>query len=211
MLILENQTSDPVFEIASVNRNGCHAMLKKLFKNRDEWRAWLEKNHDRESEIWLVFYKVKVNKESIKYQEAVEEALCFGWIDSKVNRIDDERHMQKYTPRKVNSIWSPTNKKRVAKLKKAGLMTEFGLRAVDIAKKNGSWNKLDSVNIRLEIPRALKEALEKNQRAKKNYENLPPSRKKQFLWWIKSAKRDETIKKRIRETIKLLVENKRPG
>lgn len=183
-------------------------MLKKLFNNRDEWRSWLENNHEKETEIWLIFYKVKVNKESIKYEEAVEEALCFGWIDSIVKRIDDEKHMQRYTPRKVKSNWSASNKRRVAKLIKEGLMTEFGLRAVEIAQQNGSWNKLDSVDIRLETPKALKDALVKNQIAKNNFENLAPSRKKQFLWWIESAKRDETKEKRIKETIRLLVENK---
>ena len=186
-------------------------MLKKLFKNRLEWRSWLAKNHDKETEIWLVFYKVKTQKESIKYEEAVEEALCFGWIDSVVKRIDDEKHMQRYTPRKVNSNWSATNKARVTKLIKEGSMTEFGLSAVEIAKQNGSWNKLDSVDIRIETPKALKDALAKNDRARKRFEKLAPSRKKQFLWFIESAKRVETREKRIKETIRLLVENKSPG
>lgn len=185
-------------------------MNKKLFKNRHEWREWLEQNHDEETEIWLVFYKVKVNKVSIKYEEAVKEALCFGWIDSTVKRIDDEKHMQRYTPRKVNSNWSASNKTRVEKLIKEGLMTEFGLRAIEAAKENGTWNILDSVDVRLEIPKTLADAFKKNKRAKKEFEKLAPSRKKQFLWWIVNAKRDETKEKRIKETIRLLVENKRP-
>ena len=186
-------------------------MIKKLFKNRGEWRAWLEQNHQKESEVWLVFYKVKVNKKSIKYNEAVEEALCFGWIDSLVRRIDDEKYMQKYTPRKANSYWSASNKARVARLMKAGLMTESGLKAIEIAKKNGAWNKLDSIDIRLETPKQLADAFSKNQRARKEFEALARSRKKQLLWWIESAKRDETKEKRIKETIRLLVENKQPG
>jgi len=186
-------------------------MLKKLFIHRREWRSWLEKNHDKENEIWLIFYKVKTKKESIKYEEAVEEALCFGWIDSVVKRIDDEKHMQKYTPRKVKSNWSGSNKARVLKLIETGLMTESGFKAVEIAKQNGSWNRLDSVDIRIETPLILKDALAKNDRARKRYEKLAPSRKKQFLWWIESAKRDETKEKRIKETIRLLVENKSPG
>ena len=119
--------------------------------------------------------------------------------------------MQRYTPRKINSNWSATNKARVEKLIKKGVMTEFGLEAVKIAKQNGSWNKLDSVDIRLETPKALKDAFAQNQRAKKIFEDLAPSRKKQFLWWIESAKRNETKEKRVRETIRLLIENKRPG
>jgi len=185
--------------------------MKKSFKSRKEWRVWLDKNHDKEPGIWLVFYKVKVNKESVKYDEAVEEALCFGWIDSTVKRIDDEKHMQKYTPRKENSNWSSKNKKRVEKLIKEGLMTEFGLKTIEIAKRNGSWNKLDSVDIHLETPKELADAFKNNTKAKKAFEKLAPSRKKQFLWWVKSAKRIETKNKRIKETLRLLIENKRPG
>ena len=186
-------------------------MNQKLFKNRHEWRKWLVKNHDTESNIWLVFYKIKVKKESVKYEEAVEEALCFGWIDSLVKRIDDEQYMQKYTPRKASSNWSATNKARVQKLIKAGLMTAHGLKAIKIAKKNGSWNRLDSVDIRLETPKELTDALAQNSDARKAFEKLSPSRKKQFLWWIKSAKREETKNKRIKESLRLLIENKRPG
>lgn len=186
-------------------------MLKKLFKSRQEWRRWLEINHSKKSEIWLVFYKVKTGKESIRYEEAVQEALCFGWIDSMVRRIDDEKHMQKYTPRKARSNWSASNKKRVSELVKAGLMTEYGMRAIDEAKKNGSWNRLDSVDIRLEIPGDLNTALAENKLAKEIFNGLAPSHKKQYLYWITSAKRDETRQKRINETIKLLLKNKRPG
>ena len=186
-------------------------MLKRLFVNRSAWRLWLEKNHNKANEIWLVIYKATTNKKSIKYAESVEEALCFGWIDSVLKRIDDEKYMQKFSPRKHQSNWSATNKARIAKLIKEGLMTEHGLKAVEIAKQNGSWNRLDSVDIRIETPKPLENALEKNDRAKKRYENLAPYRKKQFIWWIKSAKRDETKEKRIRETIRLLVADKNPG
>jgi len=186
-------------------------MLKKLFKNRQEWRKWLENNHSNEPVIWLVFYKLKTKKESVTYEEAVEEALCFGWIDSTVKRIDDEKHMQKYTPRKIKSNWSASNKARVKKLIKNGLMTEFGLRAIDTAKRNGSWNRLDSVEIRMESPNDFKMALAKDKLAKSKFDSLAPSRKKQFLYWITSAKRDETRKRRINETIKLLLADKPPG
>ncbi len=186
-------------------------MLKKLFKDRHEWRSWLEKNHDKTSELWLVFYKVKTRKKSIKYEEAVEEALCYGWIDSIVKRIDDEKHMQKYTPRKENSNWSASNKERVIKLISDGSMTDFGLRKIEAAKQNGSWNKLDSVDIRIETPPDLEQAFKSNKSAKQKFEELSPSRKKQFLWWIQSAKRDITRERRINETIRMLLENKKLG
>ena len=186
-------------------------MQQKPFKNREEWRTWLERNHASEKGIWLVFYKVKAKKESIKYEEAVEEALCFGWIDSVVRRIDDERHMQKYTPRRVRGNWSATNKARVEKLVKEGLMTKFGLEVIKIAKQNGSWERFDSIDIRLGAPKEFRDALERHDSAKRRFENLPPSGKRQFLWWIDSAKRNETKEKRIKETIRLLLENKRLG
>ena len=179
-------------------------MLKKLFITRKEWRNWLEKNHNKETEIWLIFYKVKVKKSSIKYEDAVEEALCFGWIDSTVKRIDNEKHMQRYTPRKAKSNWAASNKTRVKKLIKKGLMTEYGLDSIKIAKQNGSWNKLDNIETRLEVPELLKDAFKTNNKAKELYEKLAPSRKKQIIWWIESAKRIETREKRIKDTLDML-------
>lgn len=179
-------------------------MIKKLFKTRKEWRNWLEKNHNKETEIWLIFYKVKVQKASLKYEDAVEEALCFGWIDSTVKRIDNEKHMQRYTPRKPKSNWAASNKSRVKKLIKKGLMTEFGLESIKIAKQNGSWNKLDNIETRLEIPEELKDAFNTNNKSKELFEKLAPSRKKQIIWWIESAKRIETRKKRVKDTIVML-------
>ena len=164
--------------------------------------------HDKRDEIWLVFYKVKTKKVSIKYDEAVEEALCFGWIDSTVRRVDDEKHMQRYTPRKASSNWSLKNKQRVSELIEKGLMTDIGLRSIEIAKNNGSWKNLDSVDIRLEVPQILEDAFKRNEQARLKYEELSPSRKKQFLWWIDSAKRNTTKEKRTSETIKMLLENK---
>lgn len=175
-------------------------------KSRADWRKWLEKNHDKETEIWLIFYKVKVKKDSLRYAEAVEEALCFGWIDSTLRRIDDEKHMQRYTPRKAKSNWSALNKSRVSKLIESGLMTEFGLNSIKLAKQNGSWNRLDSVEIRMEIPAELKKAFKTNNSAKKIYEKLAPSRKKQIIWHIKSAKRIETKEKRVNDIINLLLQ-----
>ena len=182
-------------------------MVKKLFKTRKAWRNWLVKNHDKETEIWLIFYKVKVKKESLKYEDAVEEALCFGWIDSTVKRIDDEKHMQRYTPRKARSNWAASNKARVKRLIENGLMTESGLNSIKIAKQNGSWNKLDNIETRLEIPEELKGVFKANQKAKELFEKLSPSRKKQIIWWIESAKRHETRVKRVNDTVHSLFEN----
>ena len=186
-------------------------MNKRLFKTRSEFRKWLEKNHEKETEIWLIFYKVKSGKLSVKYHEAVEEALCFGWIDSVVRRIDDEKHMQRYSPRKPRSVWAESNKKRVADLIKRGKMRESGIKMVEIAKKNGMWDKINEVDLNTEVPAELETAFKTNSKAKALFGKLSPSRRKQFIWWIRSAKRNETIEKRVKETLRLLEENKSPG
>ncbi len=175
---------------------------------RDEWRAWLRKNHAGKQGVWLVFYKKHTGKPSLPYDEAVEEALCFGWIDSQVNRLDDERYIQKFTQRKKNSTWSALNKKRVQKMVRLGRMTEAGLRAVEEAKKNGSWSKLDAVERLDRVPPDLVQAMTGNAQARKHFSRLPASAKKQFLWWIESAKRAATREKRVKETVKLLSQGK---
>ena len=182
-----------------------------LFKDRKEWREWLEGHHDSSTEVWLVYYKKHIKKNSIQYEEAVEEALCFGWIDSKVKRIDEEKYIQRYTPRKEDSNWSQSNKKRVAKLIAQGLMTLSGLEKIEVAKRNGSWYRLDDIDIEIVVPEDLQSALVENPSAKENFENYAPSHKKQYLWWLKSAKKDETRQKRIREIIKRAEENIKPG
>jgi uncharacterized protein YdeI (YjbR/CyaY-like superfamily) len=184
---------------------------KRLFKNREAWRAWLAENHARETELWLVYYKKHTGKPSVAQPDAVEEALCYGWIDSIVRTIDDERYMQKYTPRKDKSNWSALNKKRVAKLIRQGKMTPAGQAKIDAAKKNGSWSRLDAVEQRAEMPPELEKALGRNKKARAFFEELAPSHKKQYIWWIASAKRDETRKKRVRETVKRLAAGRKPG
>lgn len=128
-------------------------------KTREEWRAWLEENHSEEKEIWLLYYKKHTGQPRIPYDDAVEEALCYGWIDSIVKRIDDETFMQKFTPRKVKSNWSDLNKKRVKELIEQGLMEKPGLEIIEIAKKNGSWNKVIESTVSFEMPQELEEVL----------------------------------------------------
>jgi uncharacterized protein YdeI (YjbR/CyaY-like superfamily) len=186
-------------------------MESHLFTDRGKWRQWLEEHHNSKSEVWLIYYKKGTKKKSIKYEEAVEEALCFGWIDSKVKKIDEERYMQRYTPRKDDSNWSQSNKKRVATLIEQGLMTPSGLEKIEIAKRNGSWYRLDDIERDILVPEDLKSALSENPQAKENFENFAPSQRKQYLWWLKSAKRDDTREKRIREIIRRAEENIKPG
>jgi uncharacterized protein YdeI (YjbR/CyaY-like superfamily) len=178
-------------------------------KDREKWRNWLQENYNSSPGIWIIYYKKNSQKPTIEYDEAVEEALAFGWIDSKVKALDNERYMQLFTPRKENSTWSLINKKRIDKIIKKGLITPAGIEKVEIAKKNGSWSLLDDIE-NLVIPEDLEESFRNNPKAGENFKNLSFSTKKQILWWIKSAKRNETRINRIKLTIESLINNKSP-
>ncbi|MDH3425122.1 MAG: YdeI/OmpD-associated family protein [Acidimicrobiia bacterium] len=167
-------------------------------KDRPTWRKWLEKNHDNRQSVWMIIYKKDSGKGSVPYDDAVEEALCFGWVDSKVQSLDDERYRQYYSVRKPNSNWSGSNKKRVAKLIKAGLMTEAGLAAVEVAKANGSWEFLDDIEAMV-VPDDLAKALAGRKGARRYFDKCSPSARQGMLMWVKSAKREETRAKRIGE------------
>ncbi|UCH95932.1 MAG: YdeI/OmpD-associated family protein [Candidatus Aminicenantes bacterium] len=179
--------------------------------NRDDWRAWLKENHDKEKQAWLIFYKKHTGKPRIPYDDAVEEALCFGWIDSIVKRIDDEKYAQKFTPRKADSKWSESNKKRVEKMIQAGRMTEPGLELINAAKRNGKWEQVISQPKELIIPPGIKDALSANKKAWENFNNLAPSYKRQYIGWITTAKKEETRQQRLKKAIDLLAQGKKLG
>lgn len=186
-------------------------MKQLYFSNRDKWRDWLGRHYATESGIWLVFYKKETSKPTIDYEAAVEEALCFGWIDSIIKKIDEEKYARKFTPRKDNSYWSELNKKRAGKMIKAGRMTDPGLAKIEAAKKTGLWEQTSRPNISLDMPLEFARALDKNKKAKENFEKLAPSYRKYYIGWIQTAKRDETKEKRIRGSIQLLAKGKRLG
>lgn len=173
------------------------------FTNRDDWRAWLEQNHATEKEAWLAHYKKHTGKSGIPYEDAVEEALCFGWIDGLLRSIDSEKYALRYTPRRRISVWSELNKKRAKKMIEQGRMTEAGLAKISQAKESGEWYKATSRE-RLEIPPDLKRALAADKEAGRNFKGLIPSRQKQFLYWVASAKKEETRQRRINEIIKMV-------
>lgn len=173
--------------------------LKNFYaKSRKDWRSWLEKNHESENAIWLVFYKVSSSKPSLSWSEAVDEALCFGWIDSTKKTIDQESYKQYFTKRKALSNWSKVNKEKVAYLIKNKQMTKAGLASIEVAKKNGSWNALDKIED-LIMPEDLEEAMNQYSNAMEYYESLSKSAKKLLLHWVYSAKKSETRQKRILE------------
>lgn len=172
------------------------------------WRAWLESNHTRSEGVWLVTYRKAAGKPVVSYDEMVCEALCFGWVDSKPGKLDAERTMLYFAPRKAGSGWSKPNKERIERLLKEGRMSPVGLEKVEAAKRDGSWSALDAVE-RLELPPDLVAALEANGSAKANFEAFPRSVKRGILEWIANAKRPETRAKRILETATLAAQNRR--
>ena len=186
-------------------------MEKIYIKTRYEWRNWLERNHDKSSGIWLVFYRKKYGKPVIECDESVEEALCFGWIDSIIKKLDEERYVRKFTPRKPDSQWSELNKQRVKKLMSKGLMTGPGIALVEEARKAGLWEKSGRPEISFEIPEELERALAKNKKAKIFFNQLSLSYRKRFIGWISTAKRQETRDKRVSEAIILLEQGKKLG
>jgi uncharacterized protein YdeI (YjbR/CyaY-like superfamily) len=183
-------------------------------KTRNQWRKWLEKNHSTSPGIWLIYYKKDTGKRKFDYADAVEEALCFGWIDSQPRKIDDERSALKFTPRKPKSVWSKLNKQRIENLIEQKLMTSAGLDKIELAKKNGSWDTLNSSDLHADnnsMPYELKKALSKNKKALANFLAFSASYRKRFLFWIDSAKTPGTKAARIKQTLLMAAANKKPG
>jgi uncharacterized protein YdeI (YjbR/CyaY-like superfamily) len=174
----------------------------KIFypKDRKAWRRWLQKYHKKETGVWLTYYRKNSGKSHVSYDDAVEEALCFGWIDSITKPIDEEKYMQKFTPRKVKSVWSALNKRRVGQLIGENLMAPAGLAIIDLGKQNGSWTKLDHVE-NFVIPPDLAQLLAKNKKVLKYFEGLAKSVRKQWLYRLGNAKLPETRAKRIADII----------
>jgi uncharacterized protein YdeI (YjbR/CyaY-like superfamily) len=176
------------------------------FLSRQEIRAWLKVNHAKATTFWLVTYKKHVPKHHIPYGDVVEELLCYGWIDSRTRRLDEDHMMLLVAPRKAGSTWSASNKKRVARLTKRGLMTKAGQDKIEAAKQDGSWTFLDEIE-NLVVPDDLSQAFNKNKRARENFSAFNASARKVILLWIKTAKRDETRLKRVSETVRLAAKN----
>jgi uncharacterized protein YdeI (YjbR/CyaY-like superfamily) len=165
-------------------------------ETRKQVRAWLEQNHDTAPGMWLCSWRTAVDKPRCPYPEVVEEAICFGWIDSTAGILDEDRGLQLLTPRKPKSGWTRLNRRRVADMEEAGLMTQAGRRAVEVAKSNGWWTIYDPVEDLVE-PEELERALDANENARREWDGFPPSARKRMLWWVVSAARDDTKAQRI--------------
>ena len=171
------------------------------------WRSWLERNRGESSGAWLVSWKKTSGKPFVPYREAVDEALCFGWVDSRPNRLDEQRAMRLFTPRNPASPWSRLNKEKVARPTAQRLMAPAGMRPVQAAKANGAWSIYDDVE-ELVVPPDLAAALAANEAAKTFFRGFPASSSKNILWWIKSARRSGTRAARVARTVELAAENR---
>lgn len=179
-------------------------------KSREEWRQWLHDNHDAKQLVWLVYFRNVPGKETVTYAEAVDEALCYGWIDSTLRSPGEGMLMQQFTRRKPTSVWSQINKAKIKRLIASGLMAEPGLRSINIAKRNGSWSVYDDIE-KMVIPRDLGAAFRKHPGSRRYFVTLSNSIKKQILHWIVQAKRPETREKRIIDVATLAAVHKKPA
>lgn len=177
--------------------------------SRQDWRTWLKKNHLSKQFVWLVLYKKGANKPTISWSEAVDEALCFGWIDSKRKPIDSDTFIQFFSKRKPKGTWSKVNKEKVLQLVSDKLMTQAGYESIETAKQNGSWTILDDVE-ELKIPEDLDEEFKIKKGSKDFFLSLSKSVKKAILQWLVLAKRKETRQKRINEIVVLAAQKQKP-
>lgn len=180
--------------------------MEYYFKTDTAWRKWLHEHHNTSDGIYLIFYKVDHEKPSMRWEEAVKVALCYGWIDSTVKSLGNGKRRQYFCERNDKSVWSALNKKYIKELTKAGLMHESGLTKIKTGKQNGSWTALDHVEKGI-IPQELKLAFDNNPKAFENYNNFAPSYRKSYLYWLHNAKREATRQKRIQEIIELCNNN----
>jgi uncharacterized protein YdeI (YjbR/CyaY-like superfamily) len=187
--------------------------MKQLYcKTIQEWREWLTQHHRTVAEIWLVFYKKSGSEQTLDYAQALDEALCYGWIDSLIKKIDAEKYVRKFTPRHEVSKWSAINKKRVLELIAEGRMTPPGQDVVDAAHANGCWNKADRpLLVAVDMPDIFQQALHLHPAAQRHFDQLPASEKKRYIIWIAMAKRPETQNRRTEEAIRLLKKGEKLG
>lgn len=176
------------------------------FTSAEEWREWLHHHHDKESRAYLIFYKVSSSQPSMRWEEAVKVAICYGWIDYTVKKIDDERRRQLFTPRKSKSVWSKLNKTYIVELETQNLLHASGKKIIALAKENGSWESLDAVE-NLEIPDDLALAFSHNVKAYTHFSSFSKTYRKGYLYWLNQAKRPETRNHRITEIIRLCEAN----
>jgi uncharacterized protein YdeI (YjbR/CyaY-like superfamily) len=181
------------------------------FETRKAWRAWLARNHARVAGIWMLYYKKHTGRLSLAYADAVEEALCFGWIDGKIRRLDGATYMQRYTPRSERSIWSELNRRRAQRMIRRGLMTAAGLVKIRAAKKSGAWEQATRPRRPPTLPTDLRRALAQQPEAQEHFRAFAPSYRTLFIYWVASAKKPDTRARRIARVVEMAAANRKPG
>jgi uncharacterized protein YdeI (YjbR/CyaY-like superfamily) len=171
--------------------------------DRAQWRAWLSANHASSGTIWLVFWKKQSGRQKLTYEQAVLEALCFGWIDGQLSSIDDHRYRQLFAPRKPKSVWSATNKRRIESLLASGAMAPAGLRAIEVAKENGSWTSLDAIEA-MEVPPSFTAALARKPKLRAFFDGLSAGNRKGFLYFIGTPRTEAGRARRLEVALQLL-------
>jgi uncharacterized protein YdeI (YjbR/CyaY-like superfamily) len=187
-------------------------LLPEIYlSNRSDWRDWLAENHAVSPGIWLVYYKKHTGIERIAYDDAVEEALCFGWIDSTVRRLDDQRFCQKFVPRRERSKWSAHNRARAEKLIASGEMTAAGLAKIEAARVSGAWDKALEDRVDRPVPPELKKALAEDAKAAAEFRRWSPTQRKYLVNWVADAKKAETRERRAAKAVQMMRDGKKRG
>ena len=181
------------------------------FQDREEWRNWLKDNYRKESFVWIILFKKKYRKKGLTLEDTVEEAICFGWIDGKLKRVDAKRFSLRFSPRKKKSVWSRINRDKAEQLIAEGKMTPAGLVKIEEARSNGTWENAYTNKKKEKMPADLKEALSGNKAAWENFQKFANSYRNMYIGWVNDAKTDTTRKRRISEVVKRSVINKKPG
>ncbi len=184
----------------------------RFFRSIKDWRSWLGENHLEEKAIWIIIQKKASKNQGIRYDEAVLEAVAHGWIDGRMKRLNDDEFMQRFTPRRRNSVWSLSNRERAERLISEGRMTPAGLKTVEEARQNGRWDRAySSARGAVDVPEDLVEALRKNKTAYDNFESFPPSARFMYIHWVNEAKRQDTRERRIHTVVVRSEKDLRPG
>ena len=180
------------------------------FRDARSWHVWLARNHARSQGEWVYMYK-KGTKTGLRYSEALDEALCFGWIDGQIKAVDREKFRQRWTPRRPGSIWSAVNKTKVRRLTAEGRMTEAGLAAVRTARKTGKWQEASSIRRSSLVPSELIEVLRADPQARRNFNRFAPSYRRLYARWVADAKQPEARQRRIAAVVQRVLTNRKPG
>ena len=194
--------------MATTPKNG-KEMPVISFASLEGWRKWIAENHAKSNGVWLRFFKKDSGEKTVTYSEALEEALCYGWIDGQVNKFDDQSYIQRFTPRRPKSIWSKRNTEKAERLIREGRMKKAGMEQVELAKADGRWQQAYDSSTNMKLPEDFLHELSKNKKAKTFFDGLNKANQYAIAWRLQTAKKPETREKRLKEIIVMMSEGKK--